>query len=190
MEPQVAFLLTHILEGVIDRGTGADARRLDVDLAGKTGTTDNFTDAWFAGFTPRYTIVTWVGHDQKRTIGKGMTGAEAALPIWRQIAEAGLRDGWITEGEAFAVPPSVEMRSIDLASGFAAAPGAPRIFEEAFLPGSAPTETWSPRWVSIFALPWPQQRAFYEARPGEKMPSDYEAALEALAEDGEELAGD
>ena len=190
MEPGVAFLLTHVLEGVVDRGTAVRLADLPLAIGGKTGTTNDYTDAWFVGFTPRLTILAWVGHDQKRTIGKGMTGADAALPIWRQIAEAGLRDGWITEGEAFAVPPSVEMRSIDLASGFAAAPGAPRIFEEAFLPGSAPTETWSPRWVSILALPWPQQRAFYEARPGEKMPSDYQAALEALAEDGEELAGD
>ncbi len=91
MEPQIAYLLAHMMEGVVDRGTGQRMRALDVDLAGKTGTTDDFTDAWFAGFTPRYTIVTWVGHDQKKRIGTNMTGAEAAMPIWKTIDRSAAR---------------------------------------------------------------------------------------------------
>ncbi len=99
IEPATAFVLTSMLQGVIDRGTGARLADLPLDIAGKTGTTNDYTDAWFVGYTPRFTILVWVGYDQKRSLGKKMTGAEAALPIWREIAESGLRDGWLMEGE-------------------------------------------------------------------------------------------
>ena len=81
MEPEIAYVLGHILEGVVDRGTAVRLSRLDLDLAGKTGTTDDYIDAWFVGYTPTYTILTWVGHDVNRSIGRNMTGAEAALPL-------------------------------------------------------------------------------------------------------------
>ncbi|MDH3255378.1 MAG: PBP1A family penicillin-binding protein, partial [Acidobacteriota bacterium] len=77
MDPEIAYVLTHMLEGVVDQGTATDARHLEVDLAGKTGTTDDYSDAWFVGFTPRYTILVWVGHDAKRPIGRNMSGAVA-----------------------------------------------------------------------------------------------------------------
>jgi penicillin-binding protein 1A len=189
MEPQVAYLLTHVMEGVIDRGTAGKIADLPIAIAGKTGTTNDYTDAWFVGFTPRYTILVWIGRDQKKPIGNKMTGAEAALPIWRLIAEAGLEDGWLTEGESFAVPPGVDLRAVEAASGLLAAPGAGKVVQEAFLAGSAPTETWNPRWDAILSLPWPQQLAFYRPRPAERMPADLAAAAEALAGSGEE-AGD
>ena len=191
MEPAVAFVLTRMLEGVIDRGTAGRLADLPLAIAGKTGTTNEYTDAWFVGFTPRYTLLTWVGFDVKKTIGRKMTGAEAALPIWRRLAEQGLRDGWLTEGETFAVPAGVELRPVEARSGLAAGPGASRVVEEAFLSGTAPTETWEPRWDAILALPWPQQLAFYRPRPGEKMPGDFAAAAEALADRGDDdAAGD
>jgi penicillin-binding protein 1A len=189
MEPQVAFLLTHVMEGVVDRGTAGKIADLPIAIAGKTGTTNDYTDAWFVGFTPRYTILVWIGRDQKKPIGNKMTGAEVALPIWRRVAEAGLDDGWLTAGETFAVPPGVDLRAIDAASGLLAAPGAGKVVQEAFLAGSAPTETWNPRWDAILSLPWPQQLAFYRPRPAERMPADLAAAAEALAGTGEE-AGD
>ncbi len=174
MEPQVAFLLTHILEGVIDRGTGSDARRLDVDLAGKTGTTDDFTDAWFVGFTPRYTIVTWVGHDQKKRIGRNMTGAVAALPIWKAIVEAGLDEGWIPRGERFAVPPGISFAQIEHRTGLLPGPAATEIVEEAFLTGTEPVQHYDAKWARIATLPWFQQRPFYLPKNGERMPDDIE----------------
>jgi penicillin-binding protein 1A len=177
MEPAIAFLLTHVLEGVVDRGTAGSISGLPAALAGKTGTTNDYTDAWFVGFTPRHTILTWVGYDQKKTLGRRMTGAEAALPIWRQIVEAGLRDGWVTGDERFQVPAGVELRAIEPHSGLAAVPGAPRVFEEAFLTGTAPTRSWEPRWEAILSLPWTQQAAFYAPRPGERMPDDTAVAL-------------
>ena len=170
MEPAIAYVLTHMMEGVIDRGTAGSAADLDVDLAGKTGTTDDYSDAWFIGFTPRYTILTWVGYDQKRSIGRNMTGAEAALPAWRAIVEDGLERGWIVKGERFVPPPGVVMVAVDHHSGLRAVPGAPRVIEEAFVQGTQPEKEWEPRWAGIMALPWFQQRAFYIPREGESMP--------------------
>ena len=86
--------MTSLLEGVILHGTGAtaatkDLRALEWPLAGKTGTTDDFPDAWFIGYDPDITIGVWVGHDLKKPIGGGnMTGAVAALPIWADIMTA------------------------------------------------------------------------------------------------------
>ena len=96
--PAVAYVLSHMMEGVIDHGTAHDIADLPIDIAGKTGTTNDFSDAWFVGFTPHYTILTWVGYDVKRSLGAGMSGAVAALPMWRAIAEDGLNTGWLKKG--------------------------------------------------------------------------------------------
>jgi penicillin-binding protein 1A len=80
-----AYIVTNLLTGVVQHGTAASARSLDWPLGGKTGTTDDYTDAWFIGFDPDITVGVWVGHDQKRTIGNNQTGTYAALPIWRDI---------------------------------------------------------------------------------------------------------
>jgi penicillin-binding protein 1A len=189
MEPAVAYVLTHMLEGVVDRGTGARLGDLPIAIAGKTGTTNDYTDAWFVGYTPRYTILVWVGFDQKRSIGNRMTGAVAALPIWRGIAESGLQTGWLTSGETFAVPPGVELREVEARTGLLAAPGATKVIQEAFVAGTAPTATWEPKWDRILDLPWSQQLSFYTPRDGEKMPSDAAAEAEALADRGDD-AGD
>jgi len=170
MDPAVAYLLTHVLEGVVDRGTAASIAALPAALAGKTGTTNDYTDAWFVGYTTRYTVLSWVGFDQKKTLGRRMTGAEAALPIWRQVVEAGLREQWVSGEDRFTVPAGVEFRSIEPESGLAAVPGTPRTFDESFLVGTAPTRSWEPRWSTVLSLPWPQQLAFYSPREGEKMP--------------------
>jgi penicillin-binding protein 1A len=87
-----AFVLTHLLRGVVQRGTAAAAASLDWPLGGKTGTVDDYTDAWFVGFDPSISVGVWVGYDEKKPIGSGETGATAALPIWtdfmRQYIEA------------------------------------------------------------------------------------------------------
>src|SRR4029077_20667522 len=90
MDAPAAYVLTHMLEGVIDHGTAYELASLDVDLAGKTGTTNDYTDAWFVGFTPKLTMLTWVGYDVKKTLGNNMTGAIAALPAWKALAQRGL----------------------------------------------------------------------------------------------------
>ena len=80
-----AYVMTSLLRGVVQHGTAARAAALDWPLGGKTGTTDDFTDAWFVGFDPDITIGVWVGFDTKRTIGQGQSGSVAALPIWIDV---------------------------------------------------------------------------------------------------------
>jgi penicillin-binding protein 1A len=83
-----AFVMTNLLRGVVQRGTAAAANRLDWPLAGKTGTMDEYTDAWFIGFDPNITVGVWVGYDEKKPLGNGETGAQAALPIWIDFMKA------------------------------------------------------------------------------------------------------
>ena len=86
-----AFVMTNLLRGVVQRGTGAAAASLNWPLAGKTGTVDDYTDTWFVGFDPNITVGVWVGYDEKKPIGgssNGETGATAALPIWMDFMRA------------------------------------------------------------------------------------------------------
>jgi penicillin-binding protein 1A len=83
-----AFVMTNLLRGVVQQGTAAAARSLDWPLAGKTGTMDEYTDAWFVGFDPKITVGVWVGYDEKKPLGNGETGAQAALPIWIDFMRA------------------------------------------------------------------------------------------------------
>ncbi len=170
-DPSVAYVLTHMLEGVVDRGTAFAIRDLPLDIAGKTGTTDDYTDAWFVGFTPRYTILTWIGYDLKRSLGAGMSGAVAALPMWRGIVEKGLAAGWIQKGETFNVPPNVVFRDVEYYTGLLAGPdSANKVVKEAFVAGTEPAREYNSRWSTITTLPWYQQRPFYIPKEGEKMP--------------------
>jgi penicillin-binding protein 1A len=82
-----AFVMTNLLRGVVQRGTAARAASLGWPLGGKTGTTDDFSDAWFIGFDPDITVGVWVGHDERRPLGSSETGAVAALPIWMEFME-------------------------------------------------------------------------------------------------------
>jgi penicillin-binding protein 1A len=173
MDASTAYVLTHMMEGVVDRGTAASMASLDVDLAGKTGTTDDYSDAWYVGYTPRLTILTWTGHDVKKTLGGGMSGAVAGLPPWKEIAERGLAEGWIPKGERFVVPPGVTMAPVEYYTGLRAPAGSAsylRVIEEAFVSGTEPTREWEPLWSQVRALPWHQQRAFYIPKEGERMP--------------------
>lgn len=167
--PAVAYVLTHMMEGVIDHGTAYDIHDLPLDIAGKTGTTDDFSDAWFVAFTPRYTILTWVGYDVKKSLGYGMSGAVAALPMWRAIAEDGLATGWLQKGETFEVPPGVIQRDIEYYSGLLSGQGG-RSIKEAFVNGTEPNRQYNSQWQTITNLPWYQQKAFYIPKEGENAP--------------------
>jgi penicillin-binding protein 1A len=131
-----AYVMTHLLEGVILHGTGSRAAALNWPLGGKTGTTDDYTDAWFVGFDPDITVGVWVGHDQKRPLGPNETGAVAALPIWIDIMKA-----WIAtrqERPAFTAPGNVVFVSVDRATGGTAESGAPDALTEVFISGTQP----------------------------------------------------
>jgi penicillin-binding protein 1A len=168
-DPRVAYVLTHMLEGVVDRGTAASIAGLPLALAGKTGTTDSYSDAWFVGFTPRYTLLVWVGYDVKRSLGAGMTGSAAALPIWRQIAEAGIEEGWLQKGEELAPPPGVVMQLVEQGTGLLPGAADARLVPEAFVQGTEPVQRSTPQTDLVQSLPWYQQRAFYLPKEGENM---------------------
>ncbi len=189
LEAPVAFVLTAMLEGVVDRGTAAQLGQLPLALAGKTGTTNDYSDAWFVGFTPRLTILSWVGFDQKRSLGTKMTGAAAALPIWQMLITRGLDRGWAKAGETFLVPAGVEFHTLDYWTGLAATTNTPRTIQEAFVAGTQPRGVWEPRWETIRQLPWPQQLAFYTPHPGERLPSREAVAL-VTAQSEEDHPGD
>ena len=131
-----AYLVTHLMEGVLDRGTGAGARRRGFDrpAAGKTGTTNDYRDAWFVGFTPDLLAVVWVGFDQKRAVN--LVGGDAALPIWTAFmkqATAGV------PASPFLPPPGVTLVRVDPFTGQVATPECPQAVEEAFYDATAPT---------------------------------------------------
>lgn len=130
-----AYVMTHLLEGVVQRGTAARATSLGWPLGGKTGTTNDFTDAWFVGFDPDITVGVWIGHDQKRPLGPSETGASAALPVWMDVMKS-----WIatrTSRPAFSPPGNVVFVSVDRATGSMSA-GAPEDINEAFISGTQP----------------------------------------------------
>ncbi len=178
MAPEVAYLLTHVLSGVVQRGTARSTRALGLAaVAGKTGTTDGFTDAWFAGFTPRYTLVVWVGYDQKRRIGRNMTGSVAALPIWNAILQSGVEDGWLDPSDIFTRPDKVRLQRVEYHSGLLPEPGVPgqTVIDEAFIAGTEPVLVHDASSRPLHDLPWYQQRALYgEPKAGENMPEHIE----------------
>jgi penicillin-binding protein 1A len=134
--PAVAYVLTQMLRGAIERGTGVAARSLGRPIAGKTGTTNDFSNAWFVGYTPSIAAGVWVGHDRVRTLGRDETGARAALPIWIALMREVLKD---RPAEDFALPENVTMARVDMVTGFLANPTCPRPVIMAFLAGTEPT---------------------------------------------------
>ena len=91
IDPRVAVGLTQMLRGVVERGSGVGARVLERPLAGKTGTTNDFSNAWFVGYTPSIVAGVWIGYDRPRSLGPDETGARAALPVWVAVMRAALR---------------------------------------------------------------------------------------------------
>jgi penicillin-binding protein 1A len=131
-----AFVMTSLLEGVVQRGTAAKAAALDWPLGGKTGTTNDYTDAWFVGFDPDVTIGVWVGFDQKRPLGPKETGGVAALPIWMDVMKA-----WIASKPSrpeFAPPGNVVFVSVDRSTGTSTDGTAPGAITEVFIAGTQP----------------------------------------------------
>ena len=131
-----AFVMTNMLRGVVQRGTAAKAAALNWPIGGKTGTTDDYTDAWFIGFDPDITIGVWVGMDQKKPIGHNQTGADAALPIWIDVMKAWIGDR--KEPPQFEPPGNIVFMLVDKGTGAATAEGTPGAISEAFIAGTQP----------------------------------------------------
>jgi penicillin-binding protein 1A len=113
-----AYVMTNLMSGVILRGTAATAAALDWPLAGKTGTVDDYTDAWFIGFDPQITVGVWVGYDEKKPIGNGETGAVTALPIWIEFMKAYIESrGDRKNPPRFEPPGNIVFMAVDRSSG-------------------------------------------------------------------------
>ena len=135
VSPQAAYVITSLLKGVVERGTAAKAKGMGLRgiVAGKTGTTDGYRDAWFIGYTPDVVVGVWVGFDDEESLH--LTGAQAALPMWvefvRQILPAAPRD--------FVMPPAVITRDIDPQSLQLATSKCPQRSTEFFIEGTEPS---------------------------------------------------
>ncbi len=131
------FLVTNMMRSVLNEGTGASARAngFTLDGAGKSGTTNDLRDAWFVGFTPELLTVVWVGLDDNQPLG--LSGTQAALPIWTAFMSRALAGH---ANLAFEVPDGITFADIDRDTGLLAVPGCPRVFHEAFIGGTEPTE--------------------------------------------------
>jgi penicillin-binding protein 1A len=141
LRADTAFILTSLLRGVVERGTAARARRLGRPIAGKTGTTNDFTDAWFVGYEPSLAAGVWVGFDEKKdSLGPGEDGARAALPIWMDFWAAATADRPVEE---HAIPGNVVFVPVD-EMGLPGAPGAPGVRMEAFVAGTEPRAVEEP----------------------------------------------
>ena len=135
--PDTTFLVTNMLRSVLNEGTGASARGngFTPDAAGKSGTTNDQRDAWFVGFTPELLTVVWVGFDDNTPIG--LTGSQAALPIWTEFMKAATAG---RGGTQFKPPEGISFVEIDKDSGKLATPHCPRTFTESFISGTEPLE--------------------------------------------------
>ena len=127
--PQTAYQMTSILEGVIKRGTGKKLRKLNLQLAGKTGTTNKNIDTWFIGFTSNLVIGTYVGHDNPKSLGRYETGSKTAMPIFKEFVQNAISN---YEARPFKVAKNIKMMVVDVKTGKKADFGSKETIIESF----------------------------------------------------------
>jgi penicillin-binding protein 1A len=133
-----AYVMTNLMRGVVQRGTAGVANELAWPLAGKTGTVDDYTDAWFIGFDPNITVGVWVGYDEKKPIGYGETGSVTALPIWIDFMREYIRLRGDHENRPdFEAPGNIVFVAVDRATGETVGDPTSAI-TEAFISGTQP----------------------------------------------------
>jgi penicillin-binding protein 1B len=137
LDPRVAFLVTSLMEGVINHGTGYPVRALGftAPAAGKTGTS---RDGWFAGYTSNLLCVVWVGFDDNRNLG--LAGGQTAAPIWGEFMKRAVALPRYRNTQEFAPPAGIQEATIDPQSGQLATPSCPKTETEYFVTGSEPTQ--------------------------------------------------
>jgi len=137
IEKNTAYIMTSLLEGVVQHGTGHRIKALKRPAAGKTGTTNNLFDAWFVGYTPEYITGVWVGLDEEAPMGHGETGSRAASPIWLGFMQRALEGKPV---RVFKAPEGVEFAKIDADTGLLPVPESKNVVFECFKEGTVPTE--------------------------------------------------
>ncbi|MCX6584047.1 MAG: PBP1A family penicillin-binding protein [Candidatus Aminicenantes bacterium] len=139
VEPESAYIMNYLMQGVVKSGTGFRARDLKAPIGGKTGTTDDYTDAWFIGFSPTVTVGVWVGLDKKEKLGNEETGSRAACPVFVNFMEKYLAK-YTAEPQEYKRPSGVIMREIDKYTGKLLGKECLYPFWEAFIRGAEPLE--------------------------------------------------
>ena len=129
------YQVVSMLEGVVTRGTGANVAKVGKPIAGKTGTTNDFIDSWFVGFTPYLAVGVWVGFDTPRTLGYGETGGKIASIIFRDFMTEAIKD---KPPVPFKVPPGMTMVRVSLESGARPQAGDKKVIMEVFKTGTQP----------------------------------------------------
>ena len=138
LTPQNAYVMSYLLKEVVNAGTAAKAKVLGVPLAGKTGTSNDWKDAWFIGFTPHLVTGMYVGYDQPRTMGRSGTGGGTALPIFIEYAKSALK---AYPPDDFDVPDGISFANVDPTSGHLVSGGGLRLpFYTGTEPGSSTSE--------------------------------------------------
>ena len=139
ISPQTAYLISSLLQGVISDSSGTGHRASDIahPIAGKTGTTNGYLDAWFIGYSPEISAGVWVGFDHQESLGQSETGSRAALPIWHRFMKNTLKEKEITE---FKIPGNIVFAHIDSQTGYLAGEGSKEVIRQAFLEGTEPSE--------------------------------------------------
>ncbi|MEX0851915.1 MAG: penicillin-binding protein 1A [Bauldia sp.] len=140
LDPMTAYQMTSMLEGVVQRGTGTAAKAIGKPIAGKTGTTNDYYDAWFIGYSPDLVVGVFIGYDKPRSLGRASTGGQLATPIFTEFMQMALAD---KSPVPFRVPPGLNFIPIDRRTGLRVEPGAPGTILEAFKPGTGPPDTYS-----------------------------------------------
>ena len=137
MRQENAYLITNMLMDVIQSGTGRRAKKIGRPLAGKTGTTNGYNDAWFVGYAPNLATGVWVGFDSVRTLGRLESGAQAALPIWTQFMDQSLRNLPVM---TFSIPEGIQFAQVDTTTGDLPTKSSRNISTEVFRKGTEPTK--------------------------------------------------
>ncbi|MCB1499599.1 MAG: penicillin-binding protein 1A [Bauldia sp.] len=140
LDPMTAYQMTSMLEDVVQRGTATVVRALEKPVAGKTGTTNDYRDAWFVGFTPDLVAGLYIGYDKPRPLGRGGTGGVLSAPIFLEFMQNALAD---TPPIPFRVPPGLNFIPIDRTTGMLAHGNGAGVILEAFKPGTGPPDTYS-----------------------------------------------
>ena len=136
INPQTAYQIVSILEGVVERGTGVRVKAVGKPLAGKTGTTDESRDTWFVGFSPDLAVGVYVGYDNPKSLGRKETGSSVAAPIFRDFMMAALKD---KPAIPFRIPSGIRLVRVNAKSGAPARYGDQDVILEAFKPGTVPS---------------------------------------------------